>query len=210
MKKFICLMLVIALTFSFSACTGGNTTSQVAYTSAQTTYNNLISAYEKIDTIGSDIYEAWRVGLYETPSISKLDEELELSYEELNAAAESLGADTYAYPNVGNSVFYLFGDAKKFDICIALVKEAYKLNGVYEEIDGLLVSAKSEMKMMTEQYSDYEHYDNLKNLYSIVDSYAEFCKEPTGSFAQLKETINDYRNDIRDLESDLGYIFEEF
>lgn len=206
MKKFICLLLVLVITFSFSACTGGNTTSQVAFTSAQTTYDNLISAYEKIDIIGSDIYEAWRIGLYETPSISKLGEELNLSYEELVAAALSLGA----YSDLPNSVFYIFGDEDKFNIAITVVKEAYELKGTYDEIETLLNSAKSEMKMMTEQYSDYEHYDNLKNLYSIVDSYAEFCKEPTGSFAQLKETINDYRNDIRDLESDLGYIFEEF
>ena len=210
MKKFICLLLVIVMTFSFSACTGGNTTSQVAFTSAQTTYGNLMSAYEKIDAIGSDIYEAWRIGVYETPSISKLDEKLNLSYEELNAAAEVLGAGMIAYHNVGDSVFYLFGDVSKFSICVELVEEAYKLKGTYEEIDNLLASAKSEMKAMSEQYSDYEHYDNLKKMYSIVDSYAEFCKDPTGSFDQLTETINDYRNDIRDLESDLGYIFEDF
>lgn len=203
------IVLVLVLIFSFASCTSTGTNTQVAFTSAQTTYNNLISAYEKIDAIGSDIYEAWRIGVYETPSISKLDEKLNLSLEELNAAAESLGTGTYAYPNVGDSVFYLFGDTSKFNICIALVKEAYKLNGTYDEIETLLNSAKSEMKTMSEQYSDYEHYDNLKEMYSIVDSYAEFCKEPTGSFEQLKETINDYRNDIRDLESDLGYIFEE-
>ncbi len=202
------IVLVLVLIFSFASCTSTGTNTQVAFTSAQTTYNNLISAYEKIDAIGSDIYEAWRIGVYETPSISNLDEELNLSYEELSTAAKSLADGSYMYSV--DSVFYLFGDVSKFSICVELVEEAYKLKGTYEEIDNLLDSAKSEMKTMSEQYSDYEHYDNLKKMYSIVDSYAEFCKEPTGSFDQLTATINDYRNDIRDLESDLGYIFEEF
>ena len=169
------IVLVLVLVFGLASCTSTVTNTQVAFTSAQTTYNNLISAYEKIDAIGSDIYEAWRMGVYETPSISNLDEELNLSYEELSTAAKSLADGSYLYSV--DSVFYLFGDVSKFSICVELVEEAYKLKGTYEEIDNLLASAKSEMKTMSEQYSDYEHYDNLKKMYSIVDSYAEFCKE---------------------------------
>ena len=201
MKKFICLLLVIVITFSFSACSGGK---QAAFTSAQTTYNNLISAYEKIDVIGSEIYEAWRIAIYDTPSLEKLDGKLELTNEELVAAALSLGA----YSDYPNSVFYIFGDANKFSIAITVVKEAYELKGTYDEIETLLNSAKNEMKTMSDKYSDYEHYNNLKNMYSIVDSYADFCEEPSGSFEQLKTTMNDYRNDFRDLESDLAFFFE--
>ena len=206
-KKIICLAISLVFIFALASCSGNNSQSskQAAFISAQNTYNSLINAYEKIDIIASDVYESWRIGIYETASLSALSETLNLSSTDLNSAADSL-----VYPGVGNSVFYSFGDTSKFNICIALVKEAYALNGTYDAIEALLNTAKIEMKTMSEQYSDYEHYSNLKHMYSVVDSYYDFCKDPTGSFEQAKTTINDYRNDIRDLESDLAYIFEEF
>lgn len=202
-KKIISVCVVLCILVGFASCSTSNNT-QVAFASAQKTYNILVEAYEKIDVIGVDIYEAWRIGIYETPSLAKLESELSLSSEELNVAADSLAG----YSDIGNSVFYWFDNVNKFSICVSLVNEAYVLNGTYEEIESLLNSAKVEMKTMSEQYSDYEHYENLKKMYSIVDSYLQYCKEPTGSFEQVKTTLNDYRNDIRDLESDLGYIFE--
>lgn len=65
------------------------------------------------------------------------------------------------------------------------------------------------MKKMSEKYSDYEHYPSLKKYYTETKSYFDFCKAPTGSFEQVKTTINDYRNDIREYVSDLDYIFED-
>ena len=69
--------------------------------------------------------------------------------------------------------------------------------------------AKAEMKEMSEKYSDYEHYPNLKGYYTTTNAFFAFCQNPTGSFEQVKTTINDYRNDARSYKSDLDYMFED-
>lgn len=57
--------------------------------------------------------------------------------------------------------------------------------------------------------SNYEHYSNLKGYYTTTNAFFEFCQNPTGSFAQVKDTINNYKNDARDYRNDLAYIFED-
>ena len=37
----------------------------------------------------------------------------------------------------------------------------------------------------------------------------DLCNSPDGSFEQVKLTINDYKNRIRDLTNDLNYIFAD-
>lgn len=69
-------------------------------------------------------------------------------------------------------------------------------------------SAKTQMRALSEKYSDYEHYPNLKGYYTTTSSYFEFCQNPEGTFEQVQDTINDYRNKARDYKSDLDYIFE--
>ena len=68
--------------------------------------------------------------------------------------------------------------------------------------------AKVLMKELSEKYSDYEHYPNLKGYYTTTKSFFDFCQNPTGNFEQYKNTLNDYRNEARDYISDLDYIFE--
>lgn len=81
-----------------------------------------------------------------------------------------------------------------------VVSGAYAANGE---------TAKAQMKNLSENYSDYEHYPNLKGFYTTTSSFFDFCQNPTGSFEQVKTTINDYRNKARGYISDLDYIFED-
>ena len=69
--------------------------------------------------------------------------------------------------------------------------------------------AKVLMKKLSKMYSDYEHYPNLKGYYTTTKSFFDFCQNPTGSFAQYKNMLNDYRNEACDYISDLDYILEE-
>ena len=78
-----------------------------------------------------------------------------------------------------------------------------------EEAQNVLNNAKTQMKELSERYSDYEHYPNLKGYYTTTSSFFDFCQNPTGSFEQVKDTINDYKNEARDYISDLDYIFED-
>ena len=59
------------------------------------------------------------------------------------------------------------------------------------------------------KYSDYEYYPKLKELLTQVSALLDFCNNPEGSFEQVKDTINNYKNGIRDLTNDLNYIFAE-
>lgn len=78
-----------------------------------------------------------------------------------------------------------------------------------DEVQTALNTAKEQMKELSDKYSDYEHYPNLKGYYTTTSSFFDFCQNPTGSFEQMKNTINDYKNEARDYISDLDYIFEE-
>ena len=78
-----------------------------------------------------------------------------------------------------------------------------------DEVQTAINTAKEQMKKLSDKYSDYEHYPNLKGYYTTTSSFFDFCQNPTGSFEQMKNTINDYKNEARDYISDLDYIFEE-
>ena len=65
------------------------------------------------------------------------------------------------------------------------------------------------MQTLTSVYEDYTYYPKLKELYSAVNSYAEFVITPTGSFEQLADTVNTFENNIRTLQSDVGFLFDK-
>ena len=96
-----------------------------------------------------------------------------------------------------------------FSFCVNSVSAAYKVNGKVEEAQTALDAAKAQMKELSQKYSDYEHYPNLKGYYTTTSSFFDFCNNPTGSFEQVKTTVNDYKNEARDYISDLDYIFED-
>ena len=65
------------------------------------------------------------------------------------------------------------------------------------------------MKKLSDDYSDYEYYPNLKEYFTNTTAFFGFCLEPEGSFEQVVETFNNYRNDARDYYYDLNYVFED-
>jgi hypothetical protein len=58
------------------------------------------------------------------------------------------------------------------------------------------------------EYSDYTGYAVLKSYYSEIKAYYEFCGNPTGSFSQLKITVDKYETNLRNYKNDLSFIFE--
>ena len=116
--------------------------------------------------------------------------------------------DKESYRGMESLVFIMFED-DFFSMCVWMIDAAYEVNGMIETAETALNDAKSQMKTLSEEFSDYEHYPNLKGYYTTTSSFFDFCVNPTGSFEQVKTTINDYRNEARDYISDLDYIFEE-
>lgn len=203
---------------------GCGNSNQKAYEVSKEAYEQIDVAYEIIEQYGSDIYEAWRLGIYEDEdmSIELLDSELYLSEDEIregivyvyltfededgyiNATEE----EKEEFEELCDGFFTIFED-DLFSACVWVVTGAYQANGKIEEAEVAIESAKVQMKTLSEEYSDYEHYPNLKEYYTTTSAFFDFCQNPTGSFEQVKETINEYRNDAREYISDLDYIFEE-
>lgn len=223
MKKIFALILAMVMMLSLVGC-GNN--DKKAFEASKAAYENIDAAYETVEQFGSDIYEAWRIGIYEKDEIldkgtKYLASELSLSEEELNeglgyAVAELTGENWEEKPDsdkaliTGNTdLIFDMMEEDLFSFCVMVVSKAYVANGKAEEVQNYLNIAKGQMKELSAEYSDYEHYPNLKGYYTTTSSFFEFCQNPTGSFEQVKDTINKYKNEARDFISDLDYIFEE-
>lgn len=221
MKKILAMILVLVMSISLTAC-GGN---KKAFNASKEAYDNITVAYEITEQFGSDIYEAWRLGIYEEDEIiddgvKHLVKELSLSEDELRmgviyVVAEMMGTDWESLSEEDKNSMAKNADAtfeimedNLFSFCVMVVDAAYTVSGKTEEAQNALDLAKGQMKELSEKYSDYEHYPNLKEYYTTTSSFFDFCQNPTGSFEQVKDTINDYKNDARDYISDLDYIFE--
>ena len=110
--------------------------------------------------------------------------------------------------SLSDNIFLMYKD-DLCSLCVALVSDAYIANGQADQIQEYLNSAKSQMKDLSDKYSDYEHYPNLKGYYTTTNAFFDFCQNPTGSFEQVKTTINDYKNSARDYKNDLSYVFDD-
>ena len=224
MKKLIALSLALVMCLSLCACGGG---SKKAFEASKAAYDNIDIAYEITEQYGSDIYDAWQHGIYDDDKILEegaayLATEMHLSEDEIKdgvayAIIDIASSDTWdsvseenknIFRESNTEVFKMMED-DLFSFCVEVVTAAYLLNGKADEAQTALEAAKMQMKELSEQYSDYEHYPNLKGYYTTTRSFFDFCQNPSGSFEQVKDTLNDYKNTARDYISDLDYIFEE-
>ena len=196
-----------------------------AFKTSKEAYDQVTIAYDIVDAMGSDIYEAWRLGIYDDDEIASYDgieylcEELNLTEEELieGIVCTIMGEDEYfaatdeekeSYRENAD-MFFIYMEDDLFSACVMATSNAYVANGKVSEAQSALDASKELMKTLSEKHSDYEHYPNLKGYYTTTSSFFEFCCDPEGSFEQVKDTINSYRNEARDYVSDLDYIFEE-
>lgn len=224
MKRLFTFSLVTTLILSLASCGGGKT--KKAFDASKEAYQNVDAAYQIIADFGSDIYEAWRLGIHDDDEIidegcSYLAKELALSKNEITDGTAYTLADLMGdnwetcsdqqkneYRDMADLSFSIMED-DLFSWCVMVVSNAYKVNGKVAEVQEYLDIAKGQMKDLSEKYSDYEHYPALKGYYTTTSSFFDFCQNPTGSFEQLKTTIEDYKTDARDYKADLDYIFEE-
>ena len=234
MKKIIFALLISIMCTFMIACgdinkfveeySGGS--NKKAFEVSQIAYDNINSAYEIVEQYGEDIYEAWRLGIYDKDQLLKdgikyLASELSLSETELEEGAiyilitvsgenwsECSDKEKNEYKKILDYSFTYMKD-DLFSFCVEIVKGAYIANGKANEIEEALKEAKIQMKELSDKYSDYEHYPSIKEYYTTTNSFFDFCQNPTGSFEQVKTTINDYRNEARGYINDLDYIFEE-
>lgn len=171
-------------------------------------YNNAKDAYEKLKTVAAlcvtgmdNIYGAWYFGIYEADDAYWFDYQLSLelvdfSSEEIESARNSLGLSERTAMS-------------DWQCSLWIVEEAIASRGDYDTINNNMAEAEKVLQSLTEEYNDYTYYPKLKDYYAAVKSYVEFYTNPSGSFKQLADTINNYENNIRTLESDVGFLFSK-
>lgn len=173
-------------------------------------YANAKKAYEQLNEVaemcvnGMDsIYGAWYFGVYKRSDASSSGifysmaaETPNFSGSELEEAANSLGL----------SGFKVKSD---WQYCLWVVEAAIEIRGDYAQIQESMAQAERILQELTEEYDDYTYYPKLKELYAAVNSYVTFYTSPSGSFKQLADTINNYENNIRTLQSDVGFLFNK-
>lgn len=192
-----------------SGTSNTDTKTQAQYECGKEAYDELIKAANLCETYGNVVYDAWYFAIYKADDytgsniVSAFASETGLSVSDVNEAIKELsGEDTLP----SYLLTYALSD---ISLAVDVGIKALELNGTLAQLDKALTNAKSKLKTMTQEYSDYSEYPSLKSLYSTVDSYATFIKDPSGSFEQLKTTIENYETEIRTLRSDLSFVFDD-
>ena len=224
MKKIVSILLIVAMSISLCACGNSN---KKAYKLSKEAYGNISAAYSIVDALGTDIYEAWQKGIYEESEpnfLEYLSNFTKLSYDELKLgySAHSYGEkweewteekkDEILSNSAGVEASFNLDAAltdATFVVAVLSVISAYEETGKTKEAEAFLTSAKSQMKEMSEKFSDYEHYPALKEYYMATSSFLDYCKSPTGAFEEAKNTIGNYRNSARDYQIGLECFLED-
>ena len=190
-------------------------------------YQNINSAYDITHKFGADVYEAWLIGATNPMAIQKMGVAylancVSLTEDEIKGGLgyfqayidhknwdDLTEAEKKQYVDNGDAFLKGVSNSNVLQTSIYTIPFAYIVNGKTEEAQATLNNAKNMMRELSKNYSDYEHYPNLKEYYTTVNAYFNFCQMPKGTFTMVETTINEYMNDIRDFRSDLDFIFGE-
>lgn len=170
-------------------------------------YNNAKHAFEllkeasAICSYGMDaVYGAWYFGIYE-------------AHDTYNSFFYNLSMNTPGLPSnsiesAANKLGISEREAREdWNNCLNITLEAISQRGDYMMLASYMAEAETTLQTLVDEYSDYTYYPKLKEYFSAVSSYAQFFISPSGSFKQLADTINNYENTIRTLESDVSFLF---
>ena len=211
MKKSVSLILVLALCLSLCACVGGN--SKKAFDDSQSAFIHITEAYLATNEFSQDVYEAWFQGVnnrtkFDSDSeLSAFAKEMHIDEENIKqAVANLMGKESFEYGD-WSKLPYRYNNTSYFSAWIDVISEAYECSGKADAIREELLAAKELMKGLSEKYADYEHYPVLKEYFTNTLAFFDFCCNPEGSFEQVKDTFNSYRNTAREYFFDLNYVF---
>lgn len=223
MKKLLPGILAVVMCISLASC-GKSQKDTEAFEISKETYSAISQAYALTCEMADDIYDAWRIAIYEKDSVGfdYLSEQLNLSKEDLDegivysiltlakgssyeTASEE---DKQSFRNSGDFFFDTFKDNPAW-ACITVTHYAYVANGMVSTIDVALNEAKDDIKKLEENFPDYEHNASLKTFYTTVSSYLELVKLPEVSYEQFTENMTNYEKEARDCMSGLDFTFKE-
>lgn len=208
-KKKIILLFCIALVLLL-AVGGGfllkSNKEAVTYNNSKLAFSKLNDSASILSRAMSDIYDAWKWGIYDWNDSESASTNAENLQKEVSINLDlGAGEDSSARYLVVRAIFY----ESDWQGCVDLVVDSYEASGLYQEVETLLSEAQAALKTVSESNADYQYYPTLKQYYSKLQAMFEFVKSPTGSFEQLKTTMNDYANDIRTYQGDLSFVFAD-
>lgn len=222
MKKALLLFLALTLCLSLCACSGKTEPTepteevidldQEAFDRSQKAFELITETYISVNNFSGDIYEAWYLGVNDKKSYDQ-DSEFEDFADEMDidqkyieqAVASLLDEPSFSYGD-WSLLPYLYSGSY-FSAWVSVISEAYVCSGDVEKMRDNLTEAKNLMKELSSDFSDYEHYPALKEYFTNTLAFLDFCCNPEGSFEQVVETFNSYRNAAREHFFDLNYIF---
>ena len=171
MKKLIALILTVTMLLSLAACGGSGNVSKEAFESSKEAFRLTTDAYLAINEFSQDLYEAWRLGVN---SRKDFDDESNLA----DFADEMHIDEIYIKQAIATLCFkenYEYGDwemlpylynGSYFSAWVSVISEAYVCSGDVDTINENLNAAKTLMKELSNDYSDYEHYPVLKEYFT--------------------------------------------
>ena len=211
MKKIFTFILAALLILSLVGCS--NTTPQESnslqekeyeYEQAQKAYAELNKAANLCEDAMDVVYGAWYFAIYEAEmgvsnykNYDGFEARTGLKYSEIETAMQSLGLSY-------DKAYYL----TEISYAVKIAQLCLINKNVYADAQSCIDNAKAYLKEVTDKYADYTAYPTLKLYYSEVSSYLEFAKSPSGSFSQLKTTIDNYETNIRTYKNDLSFTLE--
>ena len=188
---------------------------------AQEIYALLDKASQEAEEYGSDIYTAWNTGINDADEsgfdLSSLAKPLNVSTNELKQGFVYLlneedwdtisDSDKRKKLDEANTSFKLaliLVDSK-FSLCVNTVNATYRVTGREEAIKKDLEEARVLLKDLSDKNPDYEVCAKLKAFYTKIQTYFDFCMNPTGSFSSLKDTITTFRQDVLAAKNELNF-----
>lgn len=196
-------------------------------------YIELKQAYEIVDHHGSDLYEAWRLGIHEKDqfkgsnlngSMKFLASELFVDYEDLLEGAtytlivKVYGSDWAEKTDevkqknrdavATGTLFYMCANQIPA-ACVNSVIGAYLLNGNVDSVNTALSNYTNMLSQLENSDAFDKELEQLELLYTSIKSYLDYCQNPTGSFNQSSDTLSGYRDTIRDCISSLDALFSK-
>ena len=223
MKRILAIVLSILIVMSTLGCVPASDTasegtvdpqkakSEAQYACGKAAYEQLNTAADICIEMMDSIYDAWYFAIYDADDYSNSTVVLEFASEVnlTKSEVEEAYMDVFGDAGAKDASLLPYILKQEFTYAVIIVEQAYINNGTVQRLNDALANAKNELKTMTQEYSDYSEYPNLKSYYSEVSSYAEFAQNPNGSFEQLKTTIETYEREIRTYKSDMSFVFED-
>lgn len=169
---------------------------------------------DKCDIISQTITDTWYdciVNGYKTNTLtSTLASKYNVSEDVVKQAGELIGC-IYAEPvdnvkgeNLRKSVYYNFGGEgwaiKDFSTAVNFYIAILEVNGTFDELNDNLNEAYESIQKLS---SNEKYYNSLKDLYTYVSGYLDYCQSPTGNYSQATSYILDYQQNILRLKNDL-------